>query len=241
MELDEKTDRTQPDIQNLSRFAMTTGSLFCVIVIAGGTLEGEWKSAFLPLKLSHSEFLIYLFPLLAVYAAWRYWYYGIHLPLTRQKIREYMKKPKSILICTGLARDFGPTGQPPKPDSIEWQARKLTEDLPQGLDSNEVLFFSGRYVVEMAEAFVKLIVAKRAQKYFSGLRADEVLIENPSGDTFSDWYWARVSPTTLGTRARVALEDLDLWSPVILNFVGFVLLLTSLIFCWPSSLCVYGK
>lgn len=98
-------DRTQPDLATLSRFAMTTGTLLLVFVIGGGVVDQQWTSSLIPLKVTHPEFLVWLYCGVAFYAAWRYWYYAIEIPLTRTKIRRYLQSKESILVLNGVDDD----------------------------------------------------------------------------------------------------------------------------------------
>ena len=63
-----ETTRTLPNIAHLSRFAMATGTVLWAYMLAGGIPAKEWTSSLIPLKITHPEFLVAMFLVVAVHA-----------------------------------------------------------------------------------------------------------------------------------------------------------------------------
>jgi len=220
---------------------MTTGTLLLVFVIGGGVVEKQWTSSLIPLKVTHPEFLVWLYCGVAVYAAWRYWYYAIEIPLTRTKIRHYLQsKESSLVIGTVDDRALQSTLSVALAPHLANVHRRYVRNLPLGLAEKEALLFTGVEVAESSPDVAKLTAATALAKYFPSLDANQISISDAIPEAPGKIYWASVSPSRAGTVIRCRIEDADLWAPVTLNLVGLALFIFSYFFCWPSALCVFG-
>jgi hypothetical protein len=233
--------RTQPDLATLSRFAMTTGTLLLVYVIGGGIVQKEWTSVLIPLKITRPEFLVVFFCGVSIYAAWRYWYYAIELPLTRRKIRNYLKSDKSILVLHGedenelratLTMSLGPQMKRVRIEHIR--------RIPPGFNPNEALLFTKVESSASSPELAKEIVAVAYAKYFPLLDSGQVEVLSAIDGFPQNAFWANISPRSTKTLLHCFAEDADLFAPVWLNGIGLALLVSSWFLCWPSSLCVFG-
>jgi hypothetical protein len=233
-----ETTRTLPNVAHLSRFAMATGTVVWAYLLAGGIPAKEWTSSLIPLKITHPEFLVAMFLVVALHASWRYWYYGVHLPLTRTKIRQYLQTPESVLVFSAVAPVQIPViRNRTQEDDLRCM---LGERLLPGMDEKDFLFFSDTDPGETQADMVRFLLARKLQKYFPGLQPHNILPRNALSDKPNYIHWGHVSSLDLGTRWRAWLEDFDLCAPVLLNIVGMLALGASWIFCWPSVRCVLG-
>lgn len=220
---------------------MTTGTLLLVYVIGGGIAQKEWTSALVPLRITHPEFLILFFCGVAMYAAWRYWYYAIHLEITRRKIRDYLKSDKSILVLYGKSEnEMSPTLTHLVAPKVKQAMTGHSLRIPPGFNPREALLFTKVDYSESNDELVKQIVAAAYAKYFPSLDAGQIEVRSVIDESPQTAFWANITPRNTKTWLPCVVEDIDLFAPIWLNGIGLALLFSSWVFCWPSSLCVFG-
>lgn len=157
---------------------MATGTVLWAYMLAGGIPAKEWTSSLIPLKITHPEFLVAMFLVVAVHASWRYWYYGVHLPLTRTKIRQYLQTPESVLVFSAVAPIQIPViRNRNQEDDLRCM---LGERLLPGMEAKDFLFFSDTDPGGTQADMVRFLLARKLQKYFPGLQPHNIFPETPS-------------------------------------------------------------
>ena len=155
--------------------------------------------------------------------------------LTRTKIREYLKKDESVLVYKDTQGNYETQRNHRKP--IYKEHLSLEQRIPPGLTPSEFIIFTDAEK-EPKEGYMRLLVANRVNRYFPGIVGDEIRLVD--GGTHA---WAWVDKLKVGTRRREALEDFDLWAPLLINglaivfFIAFILVPT----LWAFLLPIFQK
>ncbi len=215
--------RTAPDVSKTSRFATAVGLILLAYVLADGQLGREASSSLVGFIVFKRPWVILLF-LVAVsaYASSRYWYYGIMVPMTRTKIREFLKTDKSVLVFKRTAEKYKELIQS-SGAAIFKEHLSLEQRCPPGLTPFEFIVFTDAHEAP-AEGYMRLLVANRVNRYFPSIVGDEIELVDHGTHA-----WATVSKLKGGTRWRATLEDIDLYAPVLINGAAIVLFIVFII------------
>lgn len=211
--------RTYPNLDHLSRFTMAMGIILAIYVLAVGELPQEVSFSFISLKLSKPNVLLYLISVASIFSSFRYWYYGIKVPLTKTQIRKFLKSPQSLSVFKGSERKYEEYLQHSSNLQVGLNA-SLEERCPAGLQARHFTVFTDSMVAP-TDGYMKKLVANRVDQYFPGITTDEIQLEPLDA---SDCAWACIGTMRPGTRLRARAEDIDLWAPVFVNAIGLGLL-----------------
>ena len=155
------------------------------------------------------------------FASYRYWYYGIKVPTTRTKIREYLKTSESVLVFKGSPNSYksligDKTIEPGLEieSSMLGQHSSLEQRCPPGLTPFDFIIFTDAMIAPN-EGYLRKLVANRVNRYFPGIVSDEIRLVDRGTHA-----WAWVDKLKDGTRRREALEDFDLWAPIYINVIA---------------------
>jgi len=185
------------------------------------------------LTLNNPEILRYLLIAAMFYSTGLYGYQGIQLPLTRQKIRDYLTEENSMFIVQGAQERFAEilehgSGSSPERTFIYELYRKIPRGMPP---EHAIVICYG--IADNEVEVMRQLASKTAAHYFPDLQPDDVEI-TPSNDD-SQNYWGHVKKNlNLKTQALCWLEDLYLFLPIVL----FVIALACW-YVWPMVLSVW--
>ena len=83
-----------------------------------------------------------------------------------------------------------------------------------------------------AEGYMRYLVANRIDKYYPGIVGDEITLT----DAGAGYGWAGVGKLKNGAWWRTTLEDIDHWSPVVINVAAIILFMifTTIPWLWTT-------
>jgi hypothetical protein len=206
------------DPSKLRRFALGVALVLAVMVLAGGTIKEEFQGSIIGvMKFQRPGVLVALLVLLSFYASARYAYYALISPVTRGRVRRYLKNDWSM-TCIKMP-------EPLYRSTIQNQGDRLFNNhirmerlcLP-GLTPWDFIVFTDHNRTP-DEEFIKHVLANRANAFFPGITPAEITL----GEWASDHVQAKVGPLKLRTTWKVQLEQFDIYLPLIAN--GFAILL----------------
>jgi len=231
MTSDEDHDASSMNPAKLRRFAMGVALIMLVFVAAGATQVGDHLSIdTLKISLSRQSILLWLVPIVSAYATVRYWWYGIQIPMTRTKIREYLRHTRSLLIVKMSEQQYGANVQGASDVWVRVNS-ELETKVPPGLTPLQFTIFTDA-VHKPDDNYMLHLCRNRISMFFPGITAMEISIEE-----YADHHaWASPSKLRFSTRARAFLENCDLWLPISLNSVGVLAYLLYL--CIGLALCL---
>lgn len=208
------------DPAKIRRFAIGVGLVMLVFVAAGGTQTGHSLTIqTLELSLSRPSILLCLVPIVSVYATLRYWWYGIQIPMTRTKIRKYLRHTRSLLVVKLHEQTYD---EQVKGGIVPMMLlnTELETKVPPGLTPPRFTVFTDA-VSKPDNNYMLHLCRNRIHTYFPGITVMEFAI-----DEFSDSHaWVSPSKLRFSTRVRAFLENCDLWLPISVNAVGLLVYL----------------
>ena len=217
---DEPGERNLPDAEKLRRFSLSVGVALLIYVLAGGQFGQTVQTVLTPIvHFDRPGYLLGALVLASLYSSSRYWYYVIHSPQTRRKIRKFLRKSGAVLVFFGDEIYFEEQMKPSAQTETRHCLAALYSRLPPGLPRSDFQVIT--HNVKEPE-LVNEQVAKKLNKHFPGLEGVNVSVEAPQQRGIC---WAHVSTTSRTTDWWCWLEDFDLWLPIILNGVALVGLL----------------
>ncbi|HMF85170.1 MAG TPA: hypothetical protein VK598_02340 [Nitrospiraceae bacterium] len=217
MTSDEDPDASAVDPAKLRRFAIGVGSIMLVFVAAGGTqADNNFTIETLKISLSRPSILLWLVPIVSLYAALRYWWYGIQIPMTRTKIRKYLRHTRSLLIIKTYEEVYRTQLKQEGRASVYLPAhQELETKVPPGLTPFRFIVFTDS-ATKPDEIYMLQLCRNRINAYFPGITAMDFAVD----ETQDHLVWASPSKLRFSTRVRVFLENCDVWLPISLNSVG---------------------
>ena len=226
-------EASAPNVEKLRRFALGVGIALLIYVVAGGEIEDKLQTPITPLvHFVNPQVLLWIFLVAVIYSSYRYWYYGIHLAMTRKKIRKYLRSNDSTYVFAGAESSYEQSvnvNHHTKTKSmLSALYRKLPPDLPR----------SACIVVTHAESrddFLKAQVAKKLERYFPGLKARNVSTTMADAEA-SENLWSHVSSISNVTRWLCLIEDAELYLPIFVSGFAVLALFIGRVWPWLSKL-----
>lgn len=198
-----------------------------VYVAAGGTQIGNSLTIdSIHITLTRPRVFQLLIPIVSVYASLRYWWYAIKIPLTRNKIRRYLRHTRSLLICKVDKNAYALEVKRQSPEFLACHM-ELETKVPPSLTPYDFIVFTDA-VIESDKIYMFHLCRNRIEFYFPGITTSEFVLDK-DGDHHA---WASPSNLRYVTKIRAFIENMDLWFPVIINCFG---LLFFAIYLWLSS------
>lgn len=216
----EADDGSPADPAKLRRFAIGVALVMGVYVLAGGTqIDDSLTVESIKIKLTRAKALLWLIPVLSLYASVRYWWYAIKIPLTRNKIRKYLHQRGCLLVVKLTEKAY--REQLVNFDTVYVPCHaQLEEKVPPGLTPFDFIVFTDS-ISQPTPGYMAALCRNRIDIYFPGIKKDEISIEEDQ----DHHAWASPSNLHLVTRARAFLEGFDLWLPICLNVIGLLFFL----------------
>lgn len=220
MTSEEDHDASAIDPAKLRRFAIGVALIMWVYVVAGGsqTANDEFRIEALKIDLSKPGILLWLVPIVSIYATVRYWWYGIQIPVTRKKIRKYLRNTRSLLVIKTYEEAYRSQLKAQTTASSYLRAhQELEAKVPPGLIPFHFIIFTDA-VNKPDEMYLLHLCRNRIDTYFPGITVMDFAVD----ETQDHLVWA--SPSKLGfkARARAAIENCDSWLPISLNAIGLL-------------------